>query len=140
MKRVYYMFGLLALFGVVFGAAATLDVSGGAIQAGEDLNLKCDPDVVRVDGWGLETDDGKVYHVRIHDIHTDCVGNDIFVGVTNSGTVVRSGSAPIPADGTGDDDDADTGEVGVKIRFSGYPAVDITDIEVYIEGAFPKTP
>ena len=60
------------VFGAVFGLAASLSVDGGTIQAGSDTDLQCDEDGVRVDGWGLETNDGLVYFVRIHDIDETC--------------------------------------------------------------------
>lgn len=124
-----------AVFGTVLGIAASLGVDGGTIQAGSDTELRCDTDGVRVDGWGLETDDGKVYFVRIHDIHTDCVGDDLFVNITDEGTKIAGGNAVIPADGTGGDDDTDGSEVGVKVYLDPDPAAeDITDIEIFIEG------
>jgi hypothetical protein len=121
------------VFGTVLAIAASLSVEGGVIQAGEDTNLTCTSSV-RVDGWGLETDDGNVYFVRIHDISPDCTGKDLFVSITDGGAEVRDGSATIPADGAAGDNDPNAGQVGVKINFSPYPAEDITDIEVFIEG------
>lgn len=136
MKR--FLVALLAgamVFGAVFGLAASLDVDGGTIQAGSDTDLQCDEDGVRVDGWGLETDDGLVYFVRIHDIDDDCSSNDLFVNITDEGVKVAEGSAHIPDDGTGEDDDPDTGQVGVKVYLDPDPAAeDVTDIEVFIEG------
>ena len=59
------LLSILAIVAVVmaaaYGSAATLGVSGGAIQAGADTSLYCDPDV---SGWGLETDDNTVRSFR----------------------------------------------------------------------------
>lgn len=136
MKRGMYMFGLLALFGVVFAAAATLNLTGGTIQVGTDVDLTCD-DEVNVDGWGLESDTGLVNFVRIHNISVDCVGNDLFVNITQGGVKIAGGSATIPADADAADNDPDGGEVGVKVNFPAQSAEFITDIQVFIEGPSP---
>ena len=111
-----------ALFGTVFGLAASLGVNGGAIQAGSDTELRCDTDGVQVLGWGLETDDGKVYFVRIGGIASTCISNDLFVNITNAGVKIGEGSAHI-----------DAAEVKVTLK-TPVKAADITDIEVFIEG------
>jgi hypothetical protein len=112
-----------ALFAVVFGAAASLGVDGGVIQAGSDTELRCDTDGVAVLGWGLETDDGMVSFVRIGGISSDCYGDDLFVNVTHEGTKISEGKG-----GT-------IGTAEVKVTLT--PAVaaeDITDVAVFIEG------
>ena len=136
MKRLFVSLALvLALAAAAFGAAAALNVNGGVIQAGADDDLTCDTDGVRVDGWGLETNTGLVDFVRIHDIHPSCSGAELFVNITQNGTKIAEGSAIIPSDGAAGDNDPDSGEVGVKVDFApDQPAVDITDIEVFIEG------
>ena len=112
------------VFAVAFGAAATLGVTGGTIQAGVDSTLYCDNDGVQVLGWGLETDDGKVYSVRLGNVDADCVGNDIFVRISNgAGTLIGPAFSATIAGST------------VTVPFS--PALDasvIEDIHVYIEG------
>ena len=123
------------VFGTVLAIAASLSVEGGTIQAGSDTDLRCDTTGVRVDGWGLETDDGLVYNVRIHDIDAACAGDDLFVNITKWGTKIAGGSAePIPADGAVGDNDPDLNELGVKVSFTPQLAKDITDIEIFIEG------
>ena len=129
------------VFGAVFGLAASLSVDGGTIQAGSDTDLRCDEDGVRVDGWGLESDTGLVSMVRIHDIDDDCSSNDLFVNITKHGTKIaecRTAAGPgkhIPADDSGDDNDPDALEVGVKCPLVPFvDAADITDITVFIEG------
>jgi hypothetical protein len=110
-----------ALGASAFGAAAALDVDGGAIQAGEDLSLVCDGDGVQVLGWGLETDTGLVSFVRIGGIADNCFGNDLFVNITSNGTKVAGGSVII---------DSNTEVVG----FTPQAAEAITDLQVFIEG------
>ncbi len=123
------------VFGTVLAVAASLIVEGGTIQAGSDTELRCDTNGVRVDGWGLESDNGLVYFVRIHDINTACEGDDLFVNITKDGAKIAGGSATIPADtDAAPDDDPDTGDLGVKVSFTPQPAEDITDIEIFIEG------
>jgi hypothetical protein len=112
----------VTVFGAVFALAASLGVSGGAIQAGADTELRCDTDGVQVLGWGLETDTGKVSFVRIGGINGACAGNDMFVNITSGGTKIAGGSVTL--DGTG----------STKISFPPQDAVAITDIGVFIEG------
>jgi hypothetical protein len=127
-----------ALFGAVYGLAATLNVEGGTIQFGSDVDLICDEDGVQVLGWGLETDDGNVYAVRIGNIDEQCAGNQIFVSITDDGTEIADGDATIEEEADDVDDSCvdDTAlEVCTRIPIpGGVPAEDITDIEVYIEG------
>jgi hypothetical protein len=139
MRKVLAICFIVMLVGSVAGAAATLNVDGGTIQSGGDTSLKCDTDGVRVDGWGLETDDGSVHFVRIHDIHTNCIGADMWVIITQAGSEIARGSATIPADtNSAPDNDPDTGDVGLKINLNTpVQAADITDIEIYIEGSSP---
>ncbi|MDP2660074.1 MAG: hypothetical protein Q8R28_05045 [Dehalococcoidia bacterium] len=125
---------MLALAGATFAAAAALPVEGGVIQAGEDVNLQCDPDGVNVDGWGLESDSGLVNFVRIWNINGACEGDDLFVNITQGGTTIAQGSATIPADGAAGDNQPLAGQIGVKVTFPAQNASAITDIEVFIEG------
>ncbi|HLF61354.1 MAG TPA: hypothetical protein VI980_09270 [Acidimicrobiia bacterium] len=128
MRRTFAFLAVGALTALAIGSAATLAVNGGAIQAGEDLTLFCDPDGVQVRGWGLETNDGLVYFVRIGGIADACQGNAIFVRVTDGGVLVASGSVdPLTAAHTG------AGQVVVPIP-GGYPAANINDLHVFIEG------
>jgi hypothetical protein len=128
MRRFLALLAVVALSAVAIGSAAALGVNGGAIQAGEDVTLICDPNGVQVLGWGLETDDGKVYSVRIGGIADGCQGNALFVRVTDGGVTVASGTVdPLLASHTG------AGQVTVSIP-GGYPAVDIDDLHVFIEG------
>lgn len=126
MKRLFVALLVGAMvFGTVYALAETLIVQGGTIQAGADTDLACDEDGVAVLGWGLESDTGLVYSVRIGDIDEDCRSGDtdMFVNVTDGGTIV--------ARGTVDNLSADT----VTVNFATpYPAEDITDLEVFIEG------
>lgn len=129
MLRILVIVSLVgALLATALGAAAQLDVEGGAIQAGSDTSLQCDTDGVQVLGWGLETDTGQVNFVRIGDIDEACVGNDLFVNITSGGTKIAGGSiGPLTL--------AQVQNVnGVTVNFTAQDAEDITDIEVFIEG------
>jgi hypothetical protein len=126
MKRM--MVALLAgaaVFAVAFGAAATLGVEGGTIQAGVDSSLYCDNDGVQVEGWGLETDTGMVSFVRLGGIDADCENNDIFVRISDAGGGLFPGtfSATIAPSGG-----------SVMVPFSPLDASRIEDIHVWIEG------
>jgi hypothetical protein len=129
-----FVLGIALALGVAFaayGAAATVSVNGGTLQAGNDNNLQC-TEQANVLGWGLETDNGMVSFVRIG-LNLNCAGNDLFVSITDDGVEVRSGSVqPIPAGGNCDPDPP--GQVCVLVPFAPYPAEDITDIHIFIEG------
>jgi hypothetical protein len=109
-----------AVFAMTFAAAAALDVNGGTIQYGEDNQLTCTASA-NVLGWGYESSDGLVYHVRIG-YDPDCAGNTMFVAITDADSVERTGSAELTNVGQ------------VTVPFTPLPAVTITDIHIAIEG------
>lgn len=102
MRRMFSILTVAALMAVAVGAAATLTVEGGAIQSGEDLSLTCDEDGVAVD-WGVESDEvasGQVFFVTVTGISGDCVGNELFVNVTDgSGAILTGGDEPVDITG-----------------------------------------
>jgi hypothetical protein len=122
------LLSILAIVAVVmaaaYGSAATLGVSGGAIQAGADTSLYCDPDGV-VANWGLETNDNTVRYVRITGIHGACQGNELFAKVLGEGdALLASGKALLDTSGE------------VKFSFSA-PYLDpaqIVGLKLWIEG------
>lgn len=68
---------LAVLLASVIGSAASLNVSGGSVQQGNDGDLRCDEDGVfiyyTVDG------SGQVTAISISDIATDCFGGTLRV-------------------------------------------------------------
>lgn len=70
-----------SVFGAVYGAAATLSVNGGTIQAGSDLSLECQSDPILVESWGIDSSDdpvtgGKATFVKIGGVDdVTCAGN-----------------------------------------------------------------
>jgi hypothetical protein len=70
-----------SVFGAVYGAAATLPVNGGTIQAGTDLSLECQTDPVEVEAWGIDSSEdpvtgGKATFVKIGGVNdVTCAGN-----------------------------------------------------------------
>lgn len=116
-----------ALAASAFASAATLGVSGGAIQSGSDATLYCDTNGVKVAGWGLETDTDTVSAVRIADIDAACVGNALFVKVYDgTGAVIAEGKVdPVAA-----------AEARISLNNSVDPEL-IEKITVWIEGDKP---
>jgi hypothetical protein len=110
-----------AVFAITFAAAATLSVNGGTIQYGEDNTLTCTASA-NVDGWGADADTGQTSFVRIT-YNPACAGNDMFIRITDGGTVVRSLTKTLDASGT-------TG----NLAFAPINNVSITDIHILIEG------
>jgi hypothetical protein len=112
------------VFSVAFASAAALIVNGGTIQAGSDVDLVCDSDGVKVEGWGLETDDGLVSFVRVGNIWADCNGAEMFANITGSGGSVLTKTVPVTID--------DTIE---RLNFiTPVQAAAIEDIHIFIEG------
>jgi hypothetical protein len=111
-----------AVFSIAFASAAALDVNGGTIQYGEDNQLTCTAGA-NVDGWGVETDTNLTSFVRIN-YNPACAGNDMFVKITQGGTVIRS-VAKQPLDASGS-----TG----NLAFTPVSTEAITDIHITIEG------
>lgn len=80
MRRTLAVLALSGLVAVVAGSAAGLDVNAGALQYGE-ASATCDTNGVNVH-WGLESNDGRVYGVRISDVdEAACAGASMFVNV-----------------------------------------------------------
>lgn len=95
------------VFGVVFGAAAALDVTANALQAGSDEVLICDTDGVQVtyqDGWsGSPVNDFTITAVVVAGIDSACDGLLLEVVLTAfngnwlaSGSVEDFSSSPDP--------------------------------------------
>jgi hypothetical protein len=120
-----FLLGIALALGIsaaAYAAAATVSVNGGTLQYGEDNDLTCTASA-DVDGWGADADTGTTTYVRIT-YDPVCAGNDMFIRITNNGTVIRSATVSnLPATGT-------TGNVS----FAAVPNEDITDIHILIEG------
>lgn len=80
-------------FAAVYGAAATFDLDGGAVQQASDTTLECQVDPVSVSSWGVNpTTDavtgGKVTFVQIEGVDDTCAGNRLMGRVENAGGAV----------------------------------------------------
>jgi hypothetical protein len=121
---------VLALLAVVlaaaYGAAASIGVSGGAIQYGVDADLTCD-DAIAVSGWGLETDDNSVRSVRIGDIAAACYGNALFVTVLDGGGAVLAHGEVAAIDSA-----VESVSFGSPVNVES-----ITQLKVWVEGPVP---
>ncbi len=87
------------VFGVVFGAAAALNVTANALQAGSDEILICDADGVQVtyrDGWsGSPVNDFTIDAVVVAGINSACDGLLLEVVLTaQNGNWLASGAVP----------------------------------------------
>ena len=89
-----FILALALAFGVAsvaYGSAAWLDVNGGTVQAGDDYDLKCDDNGVKV-LWDKYVEAAEVIgadkftfmidRVQIKDISTHCAGAIIEVALT----------------------------------------------------------
>jgi hypothetical protein len=135
---------ILAVLGVVlaaaYGAAASLTVSGGTIQAGLDDDLICDEDGVQILAYSSNVDEdgfgpGNVDAIRIGGVdNAACAGAEMWVAVHDgSGNYLNKGMAiitnPGPASGW------------YRVTFMDapnyVPASQIYQVRVYIGGATP---
>jgi len=152
MKR--FLIALLAgsaVFALVFGAAATLIVNGGTLQAGEDTNLTCDSDGVYVSAWGVNTYPvlEGVESVTIKGIPAACNGARILGRITLNTSVSTDNASYLYTSGTnpyttgysfvtasGDSTTAYT----LYLKQSDYttqvwePAENIVGIKIWLEG------
>jgi hypothetical protein len=137
MKFLLVIAAALGLSAVAYASAAALDVNGGTIQFGQDNQVTCTADA-SVLGWGYESDDGKVYSVRVA-VNQDCVGNEMFVTITKNGTELFTADQASITDECSGVGDTPSGYVCVSLGgsdgFVATNAVDITDIHIAIEGA-----
>jgi hypothetical protein len=130
-----YLFAIAAALGLAFaayGAAASLNVNGGTIQAGADNAVTCTSSAV-VNGWGYEADDDSVSAVRIY-VANDCAGNDIIVRITGTGAgfPVNIPSTVLPTatcNGT-----PPAGQICAQLSFAPVSAIGLTGIQIAIEG------
>ena len=139
------------VFGTVLAIAASLNVSGGTIQAGSDADLICDENGIYVDAWAVNTYPvlEGVEWVTIKGVDADCDGARIMGRVQltysdyndNSTWAYTSG---VNAYGVGQyfviaNGNSNT-EYKLYLKQSDYttqwwvPAEDIVGIKVWIEG------
>lgn len=117
----------LLVFAAVYASAASLNVSGGFIQAGSDLDLTC-TESVQVAGWGLETDDNTVRSVRLNGVPAACDGAEMFVRIVlDGGAIHNAGSRTLSG--------TETTNYSFQFPAPHLNPVDIVGINVYIEGA-----
>lgn len=94
MKRVLLAITVgLTVFGLVFGAAATLDVRTDSLAAGSATPISGCDDVVNV-AFGLAAGDvTSVAELTVSDIAVACVGETLTAEVVTSGTT--TGGTPV---------------------------------------------
>jgi len=98
MRRSLYALLVAGLvFALAYGAAASLSVDGGVLQAGSDDTLQCDTDGVDVSytvGW-TDNDGFKVTNVTVSGISNACEGKTLAVQLTSGGSGVSAESTTI---------------------------------------------
>jgi hypothetical protein len=100
MKRIILALAVgCAVFGVVFAAAAVLNVNGGVTQAGSVTSLVCDSDGVTVEGYGVELDDLTGYSLKVSGIDGACAGYELGAQIQLVGGGKFNIVATIPAGG-----------------------------------------
>lgn len=77
-------------FAAVYGAAATFDLNGGALQEASDTTLECQTSPVRVTSWGVNSSDdavtgGKATFVQFDGVDATCDGNRLMGRVEDGG-------------------------------------------------------
>ena len=100
MKRLLAIGAVSVIGALSIASAAALTVNGGAVQAGQDNTLACDPNGVEIAytlgvfAPAAPPNSGfPVTGVSVSDIHGDCVGKNIDVVLTKAdGSQIASGS------------------------------------------------
>lgn len=120
-KRYAIAAGAAALvFSGVYGAAAALPVSAGALQTGQDT-LICDSDGVAVSGYDFESDGALVSGFDVVGVNDACVGSELIAVVLNSaGNPLADATVAITAPGT------------VPVRFDAVPAAEAESVQITI--------
>ena len=112
------------VFGVVFGAAAALDVDAGPLQSGGDTDLTCD-DAIQVHWnvqWSNSADDYVIHKVNIGGVNEACNGSTVVVTLTDIG-----------GNWAGQKTTTKTAGNNPQVDFAGVPKVsDIYDVHVAI--------
>ncbi len=97
----FKIFGLVAILGsliaIAIGSAATLNVEGSVVQAGEDGSLWCDGNGVTVDSYILNDIPGSqegVLGIRIKDVDPACAGARMFLRLDDGAGNVLAYSKP----------------------------------------------
>jgi len=110
-----------AVFGAVYGVAATLLVSGGTLQMSTAVDAECDGDGVALGYLFFDsdadpsTDNDIVTEAQVRNIDDACTGDVVTVELFD-GSKCDEAEVEIPADGAAGDEDADAGEVGVNLN------------------------
>lgn len=138
----------LGVASVAYGSAAWLDVKGGSVQAGDDVDLACDEDGVHVkwDKYLIATPDAgpdtitfKVDKVEISDISHRCGGATVELVLTCKEHAPDGFGGPFElCDGPGEGYWGNVPEHGgsVVIDINDLPVKLITDLHIAIVSEF----
>jgi hypothetical protein len=126
LRRFLFLAVLSIILASIYGAAASLEVFGGTIQAGLDADLTCDR-AIRVVDWGLNTDTEKVHYVKIGGIAPACYGSALHVKVLDAGNGMLA---------KGSFDPVNRSRVTIHFNPPADPAA-ITKLKVWIESEAP---
>jgi len=126
MKR--FLIALLVggvLFTAAFGAAASLNVTGGTLQMSSAVSAVCQTQTLEL-GYlfsdadaNLLNDNDVVTQAQVRNIDDECVGDvvtvELFTGTSNPADKCDEAEAVIPVDSSGEDKDPTSGKVGVDL-------------------------
>lgn len=135
-----FLFGIALALGIsatAYAAAATLNVTGGALQQGNDANLKCDTDGVTIH-YNTTAIDGemRLQKVFVDGLDATCAGGEMDVILKNSGTQIWFGAADIPANFPGGTLQAGTaGSTNPDVTT--ISITDVTEVLVAVYDTYP---
>jgi membrane-bound inhibitor of C-type lysozyme len=140
MRRVLFsLVAVAVVFALAYGAAASLTVTSGVLQAGSDSNdsthhFQCDTDGVNVSynvGWNSANKRFEVTSVTVSDIDNACNGKTLAVQLTeSSGALGNVGTVTISSPACTFDSTSSTFTCTVNV--DDQPAEDVTDVHVAI--------
>ena len=127
----------LGISAAAYAAAASLTVTGGALQQGSNADLQCDDNGVSVHYWTTATD-GEMHLLKVFvdDLDIGCAGGQLDVILKNGSTQIWYGAADIPTTFGGGTLEAGTANSTNPVLTT-ISVTDVTEVVVSVTDVYP---